>query len=426
MNVLVVGSGGREHTLCWKIAQSSLVDEIFCAPGNGGIAQEAICVDIGSDDIGSLLKFARDNAIDLTVVGPEAPLVAGIVDAFHSEGLAVFGPDSGAALLEGSKIFAKEVMRDCSIPTARFETFTDREKAQAFIRDADFDLVVKADGLAAGKGVIVTSSKDEAIDAVETVMLKREFGSAGESVVIEERLTGEEASFIALCDGEHIIPLASSQDHKPVFDNDTGPNTGGMGAYSPAPVVDSVIWGKVMDEVLYPLVSGLKKKGITYRGVLYAGLMITDSRPSVLEFNVRMGDPETQPLLMRLSTDIVPVLMEIARGGSIKTMNLSWEDGPSVCVVVASGGYPGSYEKGKVISGIEIADAMEGVKVFHAGTRLQGTSFVTSGGRVLGVTALGPDLPATIDKVYQAVSLISFDNAFYRKDIGFKALKRLT
>lgn len=426
MNVLVVGSGGREHTLCWKIAQSSLVDEIFCAPGNGGIAQEAICVDIGSDDIGSLLKFARDNAIDLTVVGPEAPLVAGIVDAFHAEGLAVFGPDRGAALLEGSKIFAKEVMRDCSIPTARFETFTDREKAQAFIRDADFDLVVKADGLAAGKGVIVTSGKDEAIDAVETVMLKREFGSAGESVVIEERLTGEEASFIALCDGEHIIPLASSQDHKPVFDNDTGPNTGGMGAYSPAPIVDSVIWGKVMDEVLYPLVSGLKKKGITYRGVLYAGLMITDSRPSVLEFNVRMGDPETQPLLMRLSTDIVPVLMEIARGGSIKSMDLSWEDGPSVCVVVASGGYPGSYEKGKVISGIELADAMEGVKVFHAGTRLQGTSFVTSGGRVLGVTALGPDLPATIDKVYQAVSLISFDNAFYRKDIGFKALKRLS
>ncbi|HDP25908.1 MAG TPA: phosphoribosylamine--glycine ligase [Deltaproteobacteria bacterium] len=424
MKVLLVGSGGREHTLCWKIAQSSLVDEIFCAPGNGGIAQEAICIDIASEDIGSLMRFAKDNAIDCTVVGPEAPLVAGLVDAFRAEGLPVFGPEKNAALLEGSKIFAKEVLRDCSIPTARFGTFTGIAHAKDFIRNADFDLVVKADGLAAGKGVIVTSSKDEAFDAVETILLKKEFGSSGESVVIEERLRGEEASFIAICDGEHIIPLASSQDHKPIFDNDKGPNTGGMGAYSPAPIVDSTIWGKVMDEILYPLVAGLRAKGITYRGVLYAGLMIVDSTPSVLEFNVRMGDPETQPLLMRLSSDIVPVLITVAQGGSIRNIELSWETGPSVCVVMASGGYPGSYEKGKKITGIEHADALEGVKVFHAGTRLEGSSFFTSGGRVLGVTALGQDLPATIEKAYQAVSLISFDSAFYRNDIGFKALKR--
>lgn len=426
MKVLVIGSGGREHTLCWKIARSSAVDEVFCAPGNGGIAGDAICIDIAGDDIRSLVRFVRDNSIDLTVVGPEAPLVAGIVDAFTAEKLPVFGPDSRAAALEGSKIFAKTAMENCSIPTARFKTFTDAGLAKTFIDQAGYPLVVKADGLAAGKGVIVTSTRDEAVRAVEDIMVKREFGDAGSSVVLEERLIGEEASFIAICDGKNIVPLASSQDHKPALDNDEGPNTGGMGAYSPAPVLDRETSESVLDTILYPLVAGLRKQGITYRGVLYAGLMITSDGPKVLEFNVRLGDPETQPLLMRLKSDIVPLLMEVAHGGSIKDLKLEWEQGPGVCVVLASGGYPGSYEKGKPITGIDKADAIDGVKVFHAGTRIQGNSIVTSGGRVLGVTALGSDLRTTIDKAYRAVSLISFDGMHYRSDIGHKALRRLS
>ena len=426
MKVLVIGSGGREHTLCWKIAQSSAVDEVFCAPGNGGIARDAICIDIAGDDIPTLLRFVKDNHIDLSVVGPEAPLVDGIVNAFTAENLPVFGPDKNAAALEGSKIFAKTAMRDCSIPTARFEAFTDAGAARAFIAHADFPIVVKADGLAAGKGVIVTSSKDEAYQAVENILVKREFGAAGASIVLEEKLIGEEASFIAICDGEHIVPLASSQDHKPVFDNDQGPNTGGMGAYSPAPVLDEETYAGVLDTILYPLVHGLKKQGITYRGVIYAGLMMTADGPKVLEFNVRMGDPETQPLLMRLKSDIVPLLAEVANHGSIKDIQLEWEAGPSVCVVVASGGYPGAYEKGRIITGIEKAEALDGIKVFHAGTRTHGNDVVTSGGRVLGVTALGDDLKTTIDKAYRATNLISFEQMYYRKDIGHKALKRLS
>lgn len=426
MKVLVIGSGGREHTLCWKIAQSPAVDEVFCAPGNGGIASDAICIDIAGDDIPTLLRFVKDNNIELSVVGPEAPLVDGIVDAFAAENLPVFGPDRNAAALEGSKIFAKTAMRDCSIPTARFEAFTDAGAARAFIKNADFPIVVKADGLAAGKGVIVASSKDEAICAVDDIMVKKAFGAAGASVVLEERLIGEEASFIAICDGEHIVPLASSQDHKPVFENDEGPNTGGMGAYSPAPVLDEETYAGVLDTVLYPLVHGLKKQGITYRGVIYAGLMITPDGPKVLEFNVRMGDPETQPLLMRLKSDIVPLLAAVANGGSIKDIHLEWETGPSVCVVLASGGYPGSYEKGKIITGIDKAEALGGIKVFHAGTRIAGSNVVTSGGRVLGVTAVGADLKSTIETAYKATDLISFANMYYRKDIGHKALKRLS
>jgi phosphoribosylamine--glycine ligase len=426
MRVLVVGSGGREHTLCWKIAQSSLVDEVFCAPGNGGIAQSAICIDIGADDVTGLLRFAKYNKIDLTVVGPEVPLTIGIVDAFLSEGIAVFGPDKAAAALEGSKAFAKDVMSACHIPTARYGVFSDAQAAKDYIRDAGFNVVVKADGLAAGKGVLVTSSKEDAYAAIDEVMVKRSFGDAGNQAVIEELLEGEEASFIAICDGENLLPLASSQDHKRVFDHDEGPNTGGMGAYSPAPIVDNAMTSAVMEKILYPLVAGLRKQGITYKGVLYAGLMITPSGPSVLEFNVRMGDPETQPLLMRCKNDIVPVLLEVAKGGSIKEYKLEWEPGPSVCVVMASGGYPGSIEKGKVITGIDQADKIEGVKVFHAGTRIQGNDFVTTGGRVLGVTAVGQDLKDAIAKAYQGASLISFEKMHYRKDIGHKALKRLS
>jgi phosphoribosylamine---glycine ligase len=426
MRVLVVGSGGREHTLCWKISQSPLVDEVFCAPGNGGIAQDAICINIGAEDIQGLVRFVKDNGISLTVVGPEAPLVSGIVDAFQTEGLAIFGPEGNAALLEGSKAFAKEVMHSCSIPTARFGLFTEEGPAKAFIRDADFPVVVKADGLAAGKGVLVTSTREEAFAAVDEVMVKKSFGTAGATVVIEERLLGEEASFIAICDGNHILPLASSQDHKAAYDNDEGPNTGGMGAYSPAPVVDRSVHDAVMERVLYPLVKGLKDRGIVYRGIIYAGLMINRDGPQVLEYNVRLGDPETQPLLMRCSSDIVPVLLEVSRGGSIKDMELEWNPGPSLCVVMASGGYPGSYEKGKIISGLDEAEKIAGVKVFHAGTKLQGGSLVTSGGRVLGVTASGDDLTSAIGKAYEAVSRISFDGMHYRKDIGRKALKRLS
>lgn len=426
MKVLVVGSGGREHALCWKIAQSSLVDEVFCAPGNGGIASDAVCVGIGSGDIPGLAKFVRDNGIGLTVVGPEAPLTAGIVDAFRCERLPIFGPDMRASRLEGSKAFAKEMMLRASIPTARFGVFSEAGPARAFISDADFPLVVKADGLAAGKGVIVTSSKEEALCALDEIMVSRAFGEAGASVVVEERLEGEEASFIAVCDGEHIVPLASSQDHKPAFDNDRGPNTGGMGAYSPAPVLDGASCERVMETILYPLVRAMKQEGITYQGVLYAGLMMTDSGPYVLEFNARMGDPETQPLLMRLKSDIVPLLAETAQGGSIRDMELLWEEGPSVCVVMASGGYPGSYEKGRIIEGIGDAENIPGVKVFHAGTRFMDGRVTTSGGRVLGVTALDANLKATIDKAYAAVSCISFEGVHFRKDIGRKALQRLS
>jgi phosphoribosylamine--glycine ligase len=424
MKVLVIGSGGREHSICWKIGQSSLVDQVFCAPGNGGIAQDAVCVDITATDIASLISYVKKNNISLSVVGPEAPLVDGIVDAFESEGLKVFGPTKAAAALEGSKAFAKNIMKESLIPTAAFGIFNDHKKASQFIKDSQNPVVVKADGLAAGKGVIVASTKEEALCAIDDIMLKKAFGDAGAKVVLEKRLAGEEASFIAITDGSHIIPMASSQDHKRAFDNDEGPNTGGMGAYSPAPVVDSQIHGRVMDEVLYPLIAGLKKKGIIYKGFIYAGIMIDEKKPSVLEFNVRLGDPETQPLLMRLKGDMVPVLMEVANGGSIKTMTLEWHDDPSICVVIASGGYPGNYEKGKPISGLDEAGKIDGVKVFHAGTKKQDGKIVTSGGRVLGVTACGIDIENAIKKAYEATSKISFDGSFYRKDIGKKALER--
>lgn len=424
MKVLVIGSGGREHALCFKIAKSPLVDTVFCAPGNGGIATDAECVDIGVSDFASLIKFAKANDIGLTVVGPEVPLSEGIVDVFAAEKLKIFGPDKKAAMLEGSKVFSKEAMKEFCIPTAEFCTFNEYDSAKDYIGKACFELVVKADGLAAGKGVIVTCDKDEAFRALDEVMLDKAYGSAGNTVVLEEKLIGEEASFIAICDGENIVPLASSQDHKPVFDNDQGPNTGGMGAYSPAPVVDDKIFDEVMDNVLYPLVRGLRKKGIIYKGVIYAGLMITDKGVYVLEYNVRMGDPETQPLLMRLKSDIVPVMLEVASGGSIKDMLLEWENGATVCVVMASGGYPGGYKKGIPIYGLEEANAIDGVKVFHAGTKKDDDKIITSGGRVLGVTALGPDIKSAIDKAYKAAGLINFEGMHYRKDIGRKALIR--
>lgn len=420
MKVLVIGGGGREHTLCWKIAKSPLVGEVFCAPGNGGILEDATCIDIAPTDIKSIISFVKDNHIELSVVGPEAPLVDGIADAFFKEHLKIFGPDKMAAALEGSKSFAKTLMKEDNIPTASFEIFGDPDEAKAFVHDALFPVVIKADGLAAGKGVIVTSHKEEAYGAIDKIMLQRAFDSAGDKVVVEEMLAGEEASFIAVTDGKDIVPMAASQDHKRAYDNDEGPNTGGMGAYSPAPMVDTKVYDRVMDKVLYPLITGLRKRGIIYKGVIYAGLMITEKTPYVLEFNVRMGDPEAQPLLMRLKDDIVPIMVEVASGGSIKEMSFKWDSSPSVCVVMASKGYPGHYEKGKTISGIDAAERIEGVKVFHAGTKRQADSIVTSGGRVLGVTALGRDIKDAIEKAYKAASRISFDGAFYRKDIGRK------
>jgi len=423
MKVLVIGSGGREHALCWKIAQSPLVDELYCAPGNGGIVEDATCVNL--ENIEQMLDFARAEQIDLTVVGPEGPLTEGIVDIFEAAGLRIFGPNKAAARLEGSKAFAKEVMAEFGIPTAAFGVFNEPQAALDFIEQADFDVVVKADGLAAGKGVIVCDDKQQAIDAVREIMVDQAYGAAGASVVIEERLIGEEASFLAICDGEIVLPLASSQDHKAVFDGDTGPNTGGMGAYSPAPVLDEASYQLVMERVLYPLVKGLKSQGITFKGVIYAGIMMTAKGPQVLEFNARFGDPETQPLLSRLESDLVPVLMSVADGTGLKGVELKWTAGPAVCVVLASGGYPGSIEKGKVISGLEAANAVEGVKVFHAGTKAAADEVITSGGRVLGVTALGADLEQALARAYQATAKIGFEGMHYRKDIGQKAIRRM-
>ncbi|MEA2102942.1 MAG: phosphoribosylamine--glycine ligase [Thermodesulfobacteriota bacterium] len=423
MKTLVIGSGGREHALVWKIAQSPLVDEIFCAPGNAGMEQMATCVDIAADDINALVDLAKVKGIDLSIVGPEVPLTKGIVNTFEDQGLSIFGPSMEAARLEGSKAFSKQIMQELNIPTSSFGIFHDIKEARAFIAAAPFPLVVKADGLAAGKGVIVTKNKDEAYDAIEKIMGKKTFGSAGDTVVIEERLEGQEASFIAVCDGETIIPLASSQDHKRALDNDQGPNTGGMGAYSPAPVVDQGMHERIMNEVIRPLVLGMKKRNTPYRGIIYAGIMVTNKGPSVLEFNVRLGDPETQPLLMRLKSDIVPVMKAVADKKDISRIKLDWEKGPSVCVVLASGGYPGTYEKSLPISGIDRADNMGNIKVFHAGTASRDGRILTSGGRVLGVTAVGDDLESTLKRVYQAVETISFDGMFYRKDIAHRAIK---
>src|SRR3989338_9611012 len=380
MKILVVGSGGREHALVWKIAQSPKVDKIYCAPGNAGTAQLAENVSIKSDDIQSLLKFAREKKIDLTVVGPEAPLVAGIVNLFEKEGLRVFGPLQEGAQIEGSKVFAKQIMTKYNIPTAQSGIFTRPKEAIDYINEMGAPIVVKADGLAAGKGVIVAKTKQEAIDAVKLIMEKMEFGSAGEKVVIEERLVGEEASIIAFTDGKSIVPLASSQDHKRVFDNDEGPNTGGMGAYSPAPVVTDRLMEQIDVEVLRPFVAGLRQGGVGYKGVLYAGIMVTKQGPKVLEFNARFGDPETQPILMRMKSDIVPIF-EAVIDGKLDDREIEWDERAAVCVVL------------------------------------------TAGGRVLGVTALGDSIKFAIDKAYRAVDLIHFQGMHYRKDIGKKALK---
>ncbi len=422
MKILVIGSGGREHALVWKIGQSPKVEKVFCAPGNAGIGEMVKLVPIGPEEIEKLSDFAEKEKIDLTVVGPEIPLTLGIVDLFEKRGLRIFGPNCGAARLEGSKAFAKEIMEENRIPTAAAVTFSDPASAKRYVAQKK-SCVVKADGLAGGKGVTVCSVRGEAEAAIDDIMVRKAFGEAGDKVVVEELLIGEEASFMALTDGEHILPLASSQDHKRVFDGDRGPNTGGMGAYSPATVVDATVHRDIHVRILKPLLDGLKRKGVRYQGVLYVGLMITDEGPKVLEFNARFGDPECQPVIMRLKSDLVP-LLEAAIEGRLNRVESEWEDGASVCVVLCAGGYPGAYQKGKKIRGLEdLKDWGEGF-VFHAGTAKRDDQWLTSGGRVLGVTALGKNIEKAVRAVYQAVDKIQWEGMHYRTDIAQRALNR--
>ncbi|MEW6355480.1 MAG: phosphoribosylamine--glycine ligase [Planctomycetota bacterium] len=425
MKVLVVGSGGREHALVWKIAQSKLVDKIYCAPGNPGMEEQAELVEIGSDEISKLRNFAKENKVELTVVGPEDPLANGIVDEFQRHGLKVFGPTAKAAELESSKVFCKQILHKHAVPTAAFRVFDGAGRAKEYIKSIGAPIVVKADGLAKGKGVIVCATEDEACDAVDLIIKKKEFGDAGKRVIVEQCLVGEEASVLAFTDGKAIMPMESAQDHKPIFDGDKGPNTGGMGAYSPAPVVTDKISRMVEEKILVPTVHAMNREERTYVGVLYAGIMIDKDGPKVLEFNCRFGDPETQPILMRMKSDLVPILLATAEG-RLEEAELDWHPQAAVCVVMASGGYPGKYEKGKEITGLAEANAMENVVVFHAGTARKDKKIVTNGGRVLGVTALGDDIAAAQARAYEAVKNIHFDGAQYRTDIGAKALGRGT
>jgi len=423
VKVLVIGGGGREHAIVWKLAQSRHVDKIYCAPGNAGIAGMAECIDVDAGDFDALLDFVKYEWIDLTIVGPEGPLSRGVVDAFEKAGRKIMGPSKAAARLESSKAFAKDFMKRWGIPTAEYKTFASYTQAEDYVRLMGAPIVVKADGLAAGKGVIVAGTHEEAVAALRLIMKERAFGPAGDRVVVEDCLTGEEASFMAFSDGRIMLPMASSQDHKRVFDGDAGPNTGGMGAYSPAPVVTPELEKIIMDRIMNPVLKGLRSEGVKFKGVLYAGLMIKDGEPSVLEFNCRLGDPETQPVLMRMETDLVEVARAISEE-RLSDVRLSWKPGASVCVVLASGGYPGSYEKGKPISGLDRVAAMEDVVVFHAGTAFNDGSIVTSGGRVLGVTALGSDLRAAKERAMGAIGEIGFEGMHYRSDIGDKALRR--
>lgn len=424
MKVLVVGGGGREHALVWKISQSSKVKKIYCAPGNAGIANLATCVPVSAEDINKLLEFALEVKIDLTVVGPEAPLCLGIADIFEKNGLKVFGPSKTAASLESSKSFAKSLMKKYNISTASSQTFTDFPKAGHYIEQHKMPLVIKADGLAAGKGVIVCDTRENAKKALKKIMKDRDYGDAGKKVVIEEFLEGEEASFIAFTDGYTVVPLPASQDHKPIFENDKGPNTGGMGACSPAPVVDWYMKKRIMNEIMIPTVRAMADQGCPYKGVLYAGLMIKNDSIKVLEYNARFGDPEAQPILMRLKSDIVPV-MEAVVDGKLANISLEIDKRESVCVIMASQGYPGSYEKGMKIDGLHNVKRMKDVEVFHSGTDFKNSDVIATGGRVLGVTAIGDSLNKAISKAYKAVSKIQWNGAYYRKDIGARTLDRL-
>ncbi|GHD55141.1 phosphoribosylamine--glycine ligase [Thalassobaculum fulvum] len=423
MRVLVVGSGGREHALCWAIAASPLVDALYCAPGNAGIAREATCVPIPVDDLDGIVGFARDQRIDFVVVGPEGPLVAGLVDKLDAAGIKAFGPNAAAAVLEGSKAFTKDFCARHGIPTAAYGRFTEAEAAKAYIRRQGAPIVVKADGLAAGKGVIIAETVDDALAAVDAMMADKAFGDAGAEIVVEEFMTGEEASFFALTDGSTVLALAGAQDHKRVGDGDTGPNTGGMGAYSPAPVVDDAMADRIMAEIVEPTVAGMKAEGRPFRGVLFAGLMITAEGPKLIEYNVRFGDPETQALMLRLKSDLLPALIAVA-DGQLAHVDLRWRDEFALCVVMAAAGYPGSYAKNTEIRGADAAET-DDVVVFHAGTARDGDGrLLATGGRVLGVTALGAGAAEARDRAYAAVDRIDWPDGFCRRDIGWRAVDR--
>lgn len=424
MKILVVGNGGREHALVWKLANDSAKPELFCTPGNAGTAGLGTNLTFSATDLDGIRGWCLENRPDLVVIGPEAPLCAGLTDLLETEGIRVFGPSGAAAELEGSKQFAKEVMKAAGVPTSAYETFTDTESACAYVRERGAPIVIKADGLAAGKGVTVAETVEQAEAAIRDALEGNAFGAAGSRVVIEDFLEGEEASILALIDGEHVVMLASSQDHKRIFEKDQGPNTGGMGAYSPASIVNETIWQKVEDEIYGRTLAELKKRGITYKGVLYAGLMIKDDQPSVVEFNCRFGDPETQAVLARWEGDMLPAINAVIDGNLSEDM-IQWKDEDSVCVVMVAGGYPGSYEKGNEIENLAKAGAVEDTVVFHAGTAVKDGKVVTDGGRVLGITSLGTDLPDALSKAYIAVETISFKDAFYRNDIAHREIRRL-
>ena len=416
VNVLVVGSGGREHALSWKLSQSELVDDVYVAPGNGGTSQN---IPISVDDIDALANFAQEKSC-FTIVGPEAPLANGLVDKFTEKGLAIFGPSKQAAQLESSKIWAKEFMKRNDIPTADFEIFDDAQKAKEFVSTYQKQVVIKADGLAAGKGVIVCDNNDEANDAIDKILVKKEFGDAGSKIIIEERIDGIEASYIALCDGQVGIPMATSQDHKRAYDDDKGPNTGGMGAYSPTPVIDDKLGSVIQEEIIGKTISSMTKEGIEFRGFLYAGIMIRDGRPYVLEYNVRMGDPECQPILMRLDSDLYKYLKASSEGKLNDLPKLSWKNESAVCIVLASNGYPNSYPKGDEIIGL--SDISQDSFVFHAGTKNEDGKIISNGGRVLGITALGSSLNDAINNAYSVAEKIHWKNKYHRNDIGKKGL----
>lgn len=425
MNILVIGGGGREHTLAWKLAQSPSATKLYAIPGNPGMATVAECVSgISIEDNEAVVAFAEEHAIDLVVIGPEVPLTNGIVDAFEAAGILAFGPRKAAAELEGSKAFSKGLMKKYGIPTAKYEVFTDAEAAKDYVRQEGAPIVIKADGLAAGKGVIVAETCDEALAAVADIMEDQEFGAAGNRVVIEEFMEGEEASLLCFTDGETIVPMISSQDHKRAYDGDKGPNTGGMGTYAPAPVMTPAMIEATKEKILKPVIAAMKQEGRTYQGCLYAGLMITKDGPKVVEFNARFGDPETQVVLPLLKSDLVDIMVACAKGdGSLKDLDIAWSDGAAVCVVLASGGYPKSYRKGYEITGLDEAEKL-GCHVFHAGTAERDGSVVTAGGRVLGVVAEAADVRAAVDKAYQGVNVIDFKDKMFRHDIAHRALER--
>jgi phosphoribosylamine---glycine ligase len=424
MRILVVGSGGREHALCWSIAASPLCDKLYCAPGNAGIAEEAECVPIAADNIDRLVAFAVEQKIDFVVVGPEAPLVLGLVDWLEAVGIKAFGPSAAAAALEGSKGFMKDLCARHDIPTAAYARFTEPELAKAYVASRGLPIVVKADGLAAGKGVVIAETLDQAIEAIDRMMSDKVFGAAGAELVIEEFLEGEELSFFALVDGETALPLASAQDHKRAGDGDTGPNTGGMGAYSPAPAANSVLEAEIMGGIIQPTVSAMAAEGRPFKGVLYAGLMLTHSGPKLLEYNVRFGDPECQVLCLRLMSDLLPALIASAEG-ALARFHLRWQPKAALTVVMAAKGYPGDYRKGTEIRGLENASEIAGAKVFHAGTRRsEDGRLLADGGRVLGVSALGATVAEARERAYRAVDLIDWPEGFCRRDIGWRAVDR--